>query len=157
MPYPTRSTSHSEVAIRGIPDTTSITQPIHFGADSEVDSVVYTGDMDPVFVLAIPDYVENVAIVEDSTVHGIIRATAYTYWRDYDKRDTLDIDVVLEWNLQAAPHLLIAREDTVFTMDSTWIPVPVPFIEKPAVVVTGTLLGVAVVYAVVEFIKSLGK
>jgi len=145
------------VAIRGIPDTTSITQPIHFGADSDVDSVVYVADMDPVFVLAIPDYVENVAIVKDSTVHGIIRATAYTYWRDYDKRDTLDIDVVLEWNLQAAPHLLIAREDTVYTMDSTWIPVPVPFIEKPVVVVTGTLIGVAVVYAVVEFIKSLGK
>lgn len=157
MPYPTTGTSHSENAVRGIPDSSWIAQPIHFGADSDVDSVVYVGNMDPVLVLAIPDYVENVAIVKDSTVNGIIRATAYTYWRDYDKRDTLDIDVVLEWNLQAAPHLLVAREDTVYSMDSTWIPVEVPFIEKPVVVVAGTLVSVAILYTVVEFIKSLGK
>ena len=158
MPYPTTGTSHNETAVRGIPDSSWITQPIHHGADANVDSVVYTGNMDPILVqIAIPDYVENVTIVKDSTVNGIIRATAYTYWRDYEIRDTLDIDVILEWNLQAAPHLMVTREDTVYSMDSTWIPVEVPFIEKPVVVVAGTLVGVAILYTVVEFVKSLGK
>jgi hypothetical protein len=155
MRYPVTGTSHSETAVRGIPDTTWTPQPVHHGADADIDSVTYMADMEPTWVLAIPDYVENVAHVKDSTVVGIIRATGYPYWRDYDSKDTLDIDVVLEWNLQARPIKEIERVDTVFSMDSIWTPVERPFLEEPAVVVTGTIIGIVILYAIVESVKGI--
>lgn len=154
MRYPIAGTSHSETAVRGIPDTVWVSQPVHYGADADVDTVSYVEDMDPVLILAMPDYVENVATIKDSTVVGIIRATAYPYWRNWDSPDTLDIDVILEWNLQARPLSSIERVDTVYSMDSVWIQPPTPFIERPAVVAGVTLIGVAILYGIVESIKG---
>jgi hypothetical protein len=113
--------------------------------------------MEPICIVAMPDYVENVAIVDDSSVVGIIRATAYPFWRNLENPDTLDIDVILEWNLQAKPIEHVSRVDTFRTADSVWIPVPRPWIEQPAVVAGGTIIGMAIIYGIIESIKETFK
>lgn len=150
---PTR-TSHSEVAVRGTWDTTRISHAPIYGVDDWVDNeITYVAQTEPVIVLALPDYVENLAQVRDKAVVGIIRATAYPYIEN----DTLQVELVLEWNLQPRPTESYSRTDTVFSVDSLWFEAEKPFIEEPIVVMTGTFVGVAILYGIVEFIKSLGK
>ena len=154
MPYPTSGSSSTQTAVRGIPDTVYVSNPIRYGADADVDEVVFK-KIEPTLVLAIPDYVENVAIVSDSGVTGMIRATAYPYWMDYEVRDTMNIDVVLEWNLRPRPTLQISQADTIFYMDSIWFEEPRPFLTEPIVVAGGTIIGIAILYGIVESIKGI--
>ena len=150
---PTR-TSHTQVAVPGTVDTTLISHAPIYGVDDWVDNeITYVAQTEPVIVLALPDYVENFSEVRDKAVVGFIRSTAYPWIEN----DTLRIQVVNEWNLQPRPTESYAKTDTVYSIDSLWFDPDTPFMEKPIVVMTGTFVGVAILYGIVEFIKSLGK
>lgn len=88
--------------------------------------------------------------MDTKSVVGIIRATAYPYVEN----DTLKIELPIEFNL--TPRAMeIAQVDTFWRTDSVFVERDIPFIEKPAVVASGTILGIAILYGIVESLKGL--
>ncbi len=131
---PPQSTSHTEIAIPGIPDTsyTSV-EPVR-GRDNTLDNVTYVATLPEITIRYMPSYVENEIILPDSgDITGRIRATAYPFIDG----DTLKIDLPIEYNLEAKPYAEIIRTDTLFSIDSLFFVEEVSWIEKPAVVAGG--------------------
>ena len=123
------------MAVAGNADTSYISVPDVGGKDSTIDSVRYITTTEPIIV--IPDYVDNTITIKDSTIQGVIRATAYPYL----KNDTLKINLPIEWNLKPRPIEYITRIDTLRIIDSIFVEKEIPFIEKPGVVATGVSIG----------------
>lgn len=120
-----------EVVKPGIPDTVFVPSDPTAGTD-DTSGPVYTTSLDTIYCIAVmPDYVENVVEVNDSSVTAKIRATAYPYIDN----DTLKIYLPIEYNIQPKPIKQITRIDSVFV--PTPVPVDVPWIEKPEVVAGG--------------------
>lgn len=119
----------------GIPDTVRIPVPVTAGnSKPEQSHTVYTAELEPITIIAMPDYVETEVTIDEPGVSGNIRATAYPYVEN----DSLKIDLPIEWNIKPRPIEQITRIDTIP------VPVPVPadvaWIEKPTTVVGATSL-----------------
>lgn len=116
----------------GIPDTVFVDVPATVGhSEPEHSTTVYTGELEPITIVAMPDYAETEVIIDEPGVEGRIRATAYPYVLN----DTLLIDLPIEWNLQAKP-IHITQVDTL----TVTVEKPTPWIEEPEVVATGVSL-----------------
>jgi len=127
--------SHTELAIPGLPDTSYINIPPIIGESN----IVTAGEIIPndSFGLYVPKYVDNTVVIKDKNLKGIIRGTAYPYIEE----DTLKIDLPIEFNIEPKPHMFVTKTDTLKIVDSVWIPTKVPFIEQPVVVATGVSIG----------------
>jgi len=117
------------VYLPGIPDTVRIPVKPLVGASIPGSShTVYTGELEPITIVSMPDYVETEVIINEPEYSGRIRATAYPSVVN----DSLIITLPIEYNIQPK-QLYITQVDTLLKT----IEEPRPWITEPEVVAGG--------------------